>query len=75
MLSLSRAVQQGASHRHDRPPPKPQQGVPLGHKSPGPLNHAPLAFLITVVHLHLYSIREINGSGHGAQVDILLWGT
>lgn len=90
MLSPSRAVQQGgnrwkglppfffSSHPLTRHPHRPQQGVLLCHKSPGSLNHAtdaPLAFLIAVVHLHLYSIREINGSGHGTQVDILLWGT
>lgn len=57
-----------SSHLLTRHPHRPQQGVLLCHKSPGSLNHAtdaPLAFLIAVVHLHLYSIREINGSGHG----------
>lgn len=56
----------------------PKQGVILCHKSPGSLNHTPdtlLPFLITVVSLHLYSIREINGPGYSTQVDILLCGT
>lgn len=92
MLSFSSAVQQGGNQwkgivpphfffwkpSSDSPPARPQQGVLLGHKSPGSLNHAadaPLAFFIAVVLLHLYSIREINDSGHGTQVDILLWGT
>lgn len=61
-----------------RHPHGPKRGVILCHKSLGSLNHTPdtlLPFLITVVSLHLYSIREINGTGYSSQVDILLWGT
>lgn len=58
-----------------RHPHRPKRGVILCHKSLGSLNHTPdtlLPFLITVVSLHLYSIREINGLGYSTQVDILL---
>lgn len=61
-----------------RHPHSPKRGVILCHKSLGSLNHTPdtlLPFLITVVSLHLYSIRKINGPVYSAQVDILLWGT
>lgn len=61
-----------------RHPHGPKRGVILCHKSLGSLNHTPdtlVPFLITVVSLHLYSIREINGTGYSTQVDILLWGT
>lgn len=59
-------------------PHSPKRGVILCHKSLRSLNHTPdtlLPFLITVLSLHLYSIREINGTGYSTQVDILLWGT
>ena len=60
-----------------RHPHSPKQGVILHHKSLGSLNHTPdtlLPFLITVVSLHLYSIREINDPGYSTQVDTLLLG-
>ncbi len=76
-------VQPGERKRHfcklscDTPPThSPKRGVIPCHKSLGSLNHTPdvlLPFLITVVSLHLYSIREINGPGYSAQVHTL-WG-
>lgn len=65
-----------ASRPLTRHPHGPKRGVMLCHKSLGSLNRTPdtlLPFLITVVSLHLYSIREINGPEYSAQVDILLW--
>ena len=58
-----------------RHPHRPKRGVVLCHKSLGSLNHTPdtlLPFLITLVFLHLYSIRDLNGAGYSTQADIPL---